>query len=249
VAYLEEAASRLGEEAGQVQWSPGEEGDWCRLVHFDPAGENHVLAAALYRFGAFSFERALHSVQSASPAERQRLAHDLLGLRGAHDIPLRELELANYTFDLTLDQGGYFELKRHRMMTQTVQPLSTLLGYALPKVITQAGFEPAYTAAMRAADLAYRELAKELPAVASYVVPNAYNRRVLLQLNLRSALHLVGLRSAANAHFSMRRAAQRMAEDIRAASPLLGAYVHTNPDETWQQVEAAHFSAAVVYPE
>lgn len=249
VPYLEEIARKLEEEARQVQWTPGEEGDWCRLVDFDPAGENRVLAGALYRFGGFSYERALRMVQSASPETRQRLADDLLGQRGPHDIPLRELELANYTFDLTLDQGGYFELKRHRMMTQTVQPLTTLLGYALPKRINQAGFEPAYTAAMAAADRAYRALVKEFPAAASYVVPNAYNRRVLLHLNLRSATHLLELRSAANAHFSMRRAAQRMAEDIRAASPLLGAYVRTNPDETWQQVEDAHFSAAVVYPE
>jgi thymidylate synthase ThyX len=249
VAYLEESARKLEEEAGQVDWTPGEEGDWCRLVDFDANGEERVLAGALYRFGGFSFERAVQAVRSASPETRQRLVDDLLGLRGAHDIPLRELELANYTFDLTLDQGGYFELKRHRMMTQTVQTLSTRLGYAVPKMISEAGFEPTYHAAMRAADQAYRALVTEFPAAASYVVPNGYNRRVLLQLNLRSAIHLVGLRSAANAHFSMRRAAQRMAEDIRTVSPLLGAYVRTNADESWQQAEENHFSAAVVYPE
>jgi thymidylate synthase ThyX len=249
VAYLEESASRLGAQASLVQWTPGEEVDWCRLVDFEAGGEDRVLAGALYRFGGFSYERALQTVQAANGEVRQRLADDLLGPLGAHDIPLRELELANYTFDLTIDQGGYFELKRHRMMTQTVQPLTTLLGYAVPKAISLAGFEMAYTAAMRAADQAYRVLAAELPSVASYVVPNAYNRRVLLHLNLRSAIHLVSLRSAANAHFSMRRAAQRMAEDIRAASPLLGKYVRSNPNETWQQVEANHFSAAVVYPD
>ena len=52
------------------------------------------------------------------------------------------------------------------------------------------------------------------------MVPNGYNRRVLMEMNLRSALHLVTLRGAANAHFSMRRAAQRIAErDSRRLAP------------------------------
>ena len=248
VPYLEATAQRLGQKAAGLAWTPGEEGDWCRLVDFDPAGEDRILAGALYRFGSFSFERALDFVRRAAPPERQALAEDLLGPRGPHDIPLRELELANYTFDLTLDQGGYFELKRHRMMTQTPQPLSTLLGYALPRAVVEAGLEGPYCAAMEAADRAYRALAQELPDAAAYLVPNGYNRRVLLHLNLRSAMHLVSLRSADNAHFSMRRAAQRLAEDIRAAAPLLGKYILTNPVETWQQVETAHFSAVQIFP-
>ena len=248
VPYLEESADRLGQKAAGLAWSAGEEGDWCRLLDFDPAGEDTILAGALYRFGAFSFERALDFVRRATPQERQALAEDLLGSRGPHDIPLRELELADYSFDLSLDQGGYYELKRHRMMTQTPQPLSTLLGYALPRAMVEAGMESPYRAAMEAADRAYRALAKSLPDVASYLVPNGYNRRVLLRLNLRSAMHLVSLRSNANAHFSMRRAAQRLAEDIRAATPLLARYILTNPDETWQQIEAAHFSAVQIYP-
>ena len=248
VPYLEDVAYSLETEAARVAWAVGEEGDWCRMVDFEAGGEERILAGALYRFGGFSFERALGYVRGVPEETRKRLIDDLLGQLGPHDIPLRELELANYTFDMTLDQGGYFELKRHRMMTQTAQPLTTALGYAIPRAISDAGFEAPYHAAMQAAHKAYRALAEEFPAAASYVVPNAYNRRVLLHLNLRSAIHLVSLRSASNAHFSMRRAAQRMAEDIRAASPLLGRYLRTNPEETSQRVEEDRFSAVVVYP-
>jgi thymidylate synthase ThyX len=246
VDYLVNTASQLEAEAARLEWQPGEEGDWCRMVEYDLRGDERVLAAALYRFGGFSYERALSSVAAMQPDEREHLAEALLGGREPFDIPLRELELANFTFDLTLDQGGYFELKRHRMMTQTTQGLTTRLGYALPRGMSLAGFESEYRAAMDAAHRAYGAIAKELPAAASYLVPNGYNRRVLLHLNLRSALHLVSLRSAANAHFSMRRAAQRMAEDIRTASPLLGRYLLTNPGETWQQVEEEHFTETVV---
>ena len=157
-------------------------------------------------------------------------------------MPLREMEYAGFTFDVTLDQGAYFELKRHRMMTQTAQPLSTLLGYALPKAVVEAGVQDAYRRAMESADAAYRKLASFQPDVASYVVPNGYNRRVLLSMNLRGAMHLVGLRSAGNAHFSIRRVAQRIAEDIRAAAPLLGEYLTVNTEETWQGIEEQFFA-------
>jgi thymidylate synthase ThyX len=247
VPYLEETALRLGRDTEAVP--PAREEDWCRLAAYDADGEERVLAAALYRYGTCSFDQALTYVKTAEYAERLRLAHDLLGRRGRHDIPLRELEFAGLTYDLTLDQGGYFELKRHRMMTQTVQSLSTLLGYALPRRMVEAGMEEAYRRAMQAAHQAYRRLGEVFPAVASYVVPNGYNRRVLLVTNLRSAMHLLSLRSAANAHFSMRRVAQRMADQVRTAFPLLGAYVNTFSGETWRMVEMEHFSATNVSPE
>jgi len=243
VPYWQEAAQRLIAAAGAVKWEPADEGDWLRVVDYDPAGEEKVLAAALYRFGAFSFAQALATVRAAGPEGRKQLIEALFAGRGKHDMPLRELEYAGFTIDVTLDQGGYFELKRHRMMTQTTQPLSTLLGYAVPKAVVEAGVEDAYRRAMNRADAAYRKLADFHPDVASYVTPNGYNRRVLLSLNLRGAMHLVGLRSAANAHFSIRRVAQRIAEEIRIVAPLLGGFLPVNAEETWQGIETQFFAA------
>ncbi len=247
VAYLEDTARDLSAAAADLPPANPDQ-DWCTLTACDPAGEQRVLAAALYRFGNFSFAQALEHVQRATPAEQQALAARLLGRRGRHDIPLRELEYAAYTLDLLLDQGGYFELKRHRMMTQTPQPLSTRLGYALPRAISDAGMEAPYRAAMNAAHAAFCRLEPVLPHVAAYVVPNGYNRRVLIEMNFRSALHLVTLRGAANAHFSMRRAAQRIADEICAVSPLLGQYIHIDTAESWQSVEQNYFTATAVVP-
>jgi hypothetical protein len=164
------------------------------------------------------------------------MARSLLGNMGEHDKPLRELEHTTYTFDLLLDQGGYAEFKRHRMMTQTPQALTTRLGYVLPRQIVKAGFEVQYRSAMEAAAASYEELADWNPHVASYVVPNGFNRRVLFTMNLREAFAFCQLRSAANAHFSMRRVAQRVAEEIRRVHPLLAKYMHL-PEETWQEIE------------
>jgi len=215
--------------------------DWCQLISFDPDGENKVLAAVLYRLGEMPYTNALETIRSAKGDQRKRLADNLLGKLGEHDTPPREMEHTAYTFDLILDQGGYGEFKRHRMMTQTPQALTTHLGYALPRQIVSGGFEQPYRSAMQLAAETYEQLFQWNPQVASYIVPNGYNRRILFSLNLREAFTFCKLRSAANAHYSMRRVAQRVAQEIRRVHPLLAEYMYL-PDESCQDIETEYFT-------
>jgi thymidylate synthase ThyX len=230
------------------EWNPStslrtrvESREWCSLVNYDGNGEDKVLAAALYRFGEMAYADALEYVKSLGTADLEALAESLLGRLGKYDVPLRELEYSTYTFDLVMDQGAYAEFKRHRMMTQTAQRLTTRLGYATPQLITEAGFGSAYEAAMESASKMFEKLYAFNPHVAQYVVPNGFNRCVLAQFNLREAYAFCQLRSAANAHFSIRRVAQRMYEEMSRAHPLLTKYMKL-PDETVQSVEENHFT-------
>lgn len=241
VPYWQSAAQELTQAAADLIL-PDEVNNWCNLVSCQPGAENQALAAALYRFSDYSYAQLLTFIELAPPAERERLAAMLLAKRETYDIPLRELEFTAYSFDVELDQGAYFELKRHRMMTQTAQPLTTRLGYALPRQMVTAGFETPFRQAMLAAQKCYEEIAAYNPQAAAYVVPNAFNRRVLLGCNWRSLDHFVSLRSAPNAHFALRRVAQRMAAEVRAATPLLGGYLRPNPDENWQELEREFFA-------
>ncbi len=242
VPYLVETGREIGKWLNPESRMDDEKpDDWCRLIDWDRDGEIKVLSAALYHLGDMSFTQALGYVKSLKETECAALAHALLSRLGEHDIPLRELEYSVYTFDLTMDQGAYAEFKRHRMMTQTPQRLTTRLGYATPRLMTEAGFEPRYETAMNAADETYRKLYRYNPQVAQYVVPNGYNRRVLAQFNLREAYAFCQLRSARNAHFSIRRIAERMYQELRRVHPVLTKYMHL-PEETWQDVEEKYFS-------
>jgi len=127
------------------------------------------------------------------------------------------------------------------MMTQTPQKLTTRLGYATPRLITEAGFQADYDAAMESVSQMFEKLYQFNPSVAQYIVPNGFNRRVLAQFNLREAFAFCQLRSAANAHFSIRRVAQRMYEEMARVHPLLTKYMKLH-DETWQRVEEGHFT-------
>ncbi len=246
VPYLIETSAELGDWELRVGTRKSKienrkSRDWCQLVAYDKDGEKKVLAAVLYRFGEMAFEDALAYVKSLKKAARAKLAGTLLRRLGQHDIPLRELEYATYTFDLVMDQGAYAEFKRHRMMTQTPQLLTTRLGFATPRLIAEAGFGSRYEAAMQAAAETYEKLHAFDPQVAQYIVPNGFNRRVLAQFNLREAYHFCQLRGAANAHFSIRRVAFRMYEEMARVHPLLTKFMHL-PEGTWRGIEAEYFA-------
>ncbi len=243
IPYLVETGQDLGEAERRLAapQARGKQGDWCTLIDYDPDGENRVLSAALYRFGNMAFRESLERVNSLPLAEREALAENLLGRLAEHDAPLRELEHTFYTFEVVLDQGGYVELKRHRMMTQTPQVLTAGLGYGVPRRLVEAGLGDRYRTAMEMAQTTYAELAGWNPGVAAYIVPNGFNRRVLFTMNLREAFAFCSLRSAPNAHFSMRRVAERIAEEIRRVHPLLGRYMPM-PAETWKEVERKSFT-------
>jgi len=213
----------------------------CRLVSYDQNAENRVLAAGLYRFGTLSYEQYLQIVEAMKPEQRKTLAQQMLGSRSRFDVPIRELEHAFFTFDVVLDQGAYFELKRHRMMTQTPQSLTTKLGFALPRKLVQAGLRDIFMQAIEMVENTYDDIYQFNPDAASYIVPNAYNRRVLLTMNLRTVFHLVNLRAAPNAHFAFRRIANKIREEVLRVSPLLGSFIYQPDGETWQSIEDCHF--------
>ena len=239
VPYLVETCKGIRDVEAKG-WETGDQ-EWCGLTEYDRDGEKKVLAAALYRFGEMSYADALDYVESADEERKAALAETLLGRLGKYDVPLRELEYSTYTFDLVMDQGAYAEFKRHRMMTQTPQRLTTRLGYATPSLINEAGFSSQYEAAMEWAEKLYEKLYQESPTVAQYVVPNGFNRRVLAQFNLREAYAFCQLRAAANAHFSIRRVAQRIYEEIRRVHPLLTKYMKLH-EETSKGVEEGYFT-------
>jgi len=244
VPYLAETIKEFSLTPTPLPQGEGQ-AEWCTLIDYDKDGEDKVLAAVLYRFGEMAYADALSYVETLNDESKSSFAESLLGRLDKFDVPLRELEYCRYTFDLVMDQGAYAEFKRHRIMSQTPQRLTTRLGYATPLLITEAGFRAQYEAAMESASEMYEKLYQINPNVAQYIVPNGFNRRVLAEFNLREAFAFCQLRTAANAHFSIRRVAQKMYEEMARAHPLLTKYMKLH-DETWQGVEDGYFTSAAV---
>jgi len=213
----------------------------ARLVRFDSDFENQILLAAIIRYSGYTYAQAVEFLNSMTADARKEFYANIFGTLGDHDIPIRELEYGNFIFEVILDQGAYLELKRHRMMTQTPSPFTPRFGYSIPLQIKKAGLLNDYESVMEKAGETYHRLASISIPAASYVLPNAYNRQVILQSNFRSLFHFLSLRSAANAHFSMRRIAQEMTDHVIEVAPNLGSYLRTNPGESAQQIEKEYF--------
>ncbi len=244
-AFLQETTNYLTRAAGQLRVDESRQADWLELSADDPEAETRLLTALLYRYARGNgYAQIFTHVSGLSADERKDLFAKILAKRGKFDPLPREMEHCTYTADLLVDQGAYFEIKRHRMMTQSPQPFSPLYGYALPRLITESGMEAAYHQALRTAADTYWRIASQLsPDVAAYILPNGYNRRLLMTFNFRAADHFISLRSAPNAHFAVRRAAQRLADEIRKVHPTLGAWLRPAGGETWQTIESDHFTS------
>ena len=242
IAYLPEVSKYAREISSAM---PNTKSEPFQLTNIDLDGEDKILAAVLYRFGKASFQDCLRHVQGLSQPEKQAIVDKLFEKVAKYDNPLRELEYANASFDLIMDQGAYFEFKRHRMMTQTVQDFSIEHGFATPLAISEAGLEGKYKACMAEIAELYCKIAAWNPQVAAYVLPNAYNRRVFCQSNLRSLFHFIMLRSASNAHFSIRRVAYGMLELLQPHYPLFATKILTKGDLSSQEIEAQYFSKIV----
>jgi thymidylate synthase ThyX len=240
--YLRAVEAKMMQQARLIAELVDDLQDFSMLA-WDPDGQERILAAVLFRFGhQADYQHCYDHVVSLSAEQKARLSAELMADRGPFDQPLREFEYAQMSFEAVMDQGAYFEFKRHRMMTQTVQPLTASLGFAVPKGITASGCEAAYLDVMRQAAMLYDQIKKDNPAVASYVIPNGFNRRVLFTMNLRQVFHFCRLRGAENAHFSIRRAAYRLAEAVKKVYPLLGAYLDLPSDASWRSIEDQFFS-------
>ena len=89
---------------------------------------------------------------------------------------------------------------------------------------------------------AYREIAAEFPDEAAYVVPNAYNRRVLLTMNLRELFHFTQLRGAPNGHFAYRRIALKAYEIAKEVYPAFAPFMRCEKYPSSSEIEQEFFA-------
>ena len=239
--YLIQIEREITKKSSEVYSVNSPDDTWCECTDYDEDGVFQILAALFFRFSNLSFKEAYEYISHLPQHKLESAAESLLGNLGMHNIPVRELEYAQISFDLIIDQGAFFELKRHRMMAQTAQPFSPQFGYAIPRILSEAGLLDRYKTVMEKAKDTFYAIHKINQHAAAYILPNAFNRRVFLKMNLRSAHHLCKLRSAPNAHTAIRRAAQRISEEIRIKFPIFAKYYKFGSGETWQTLENDFF--------
>jgi thymidylate synthase ThyX len=208
-----------------------------RLVSYDPDGERAVLAALMFRATGRAYEAIAADVASYSTDRIGVLLNEALSGIGGHEAPVREFEGTAYTFEIVCDFGAYRDIQRHRMATQTQQPLSCELGYTIPTDAHEAGLAGRMSEALERARESWGALADVDPIHAQYAVPLAFRKRFLLRMNLREMFHFVGLRSRVQGHESYRRVAWAVKDEVERVHPNLGALIPAEYDAAAVETE------------
>ncbi len=239
-AYWQETAPVIRELAQELLSSaptspPAQSGE-VRLLQGPDQPEARLAAAILYEHSDLPYEAVWRQVQALAPEQHQRVIREYDSRRRMHgdtvhgykDPPLRALEHLTFTFEILVDYGAYRDIQRHRLATQTTQPLTCAHGYDVPELLTQSGFEAEFRAAMDQAASTFAQLTQEHPQEAQYVVPLAYRKRVLFTWNLRELHHFISLRSARQGHISYRRVAQAAYRELEREYPFLAQFIRVD---------------------
>lgn len=198
----------------------------------DHLAEQRISAALLSRYAKIPMPAAM-DILAKNPDKQTALIKAAVEDRGPHDAPCREFEHAWFQHEIVMDYGAWRDIQRHRICTQTNQPLGTELGYDIPQEITDIGQAKNFTKVMDMAGKLNREiLAAGLEAEAEYVVPMAYRRRLLIGWNLRELFHFIELRSGRKGHPSYRRIAQEIWRGLQQTHPLFASLIRVDLSET-----------------
>lgn len=194
----------------------------------DNLAEMRIAAALLSRHALIPMEQSLNMVSRDRPLQ-EKIIRTALEDRGPHEVPPREFEHAWFQHEIVMDYGAWRDIQRHRICTQTNQPLGTELGYDMPEEIGEIGKAKEYAEVMDQTRRLNREiLAAGLIAEAQYVVPMAYRRRLLVSWNLRELFHFIELRSGKKGHPSYRRIAQEIWRTLDESHPVLASLIRVD---------------------
>jgi thymidylate synthase ThyX len=215
--YLAENRMAMDEMAAKVFPTEGEPDTEpsVTLVDFDPDAEVKLVASMLYPYTDRSEVEVEERVRSMSTDERIAVVRAYCGDRtNRRHKPGRALERPFYRFDVLTDYGAFRDLQRHRMLTIEWQRLTPRHGFTRPESVDAAGVADRFDEAMERSEALFDAMEPDFPDQASYAVALAYRIRFVMQLNARSAMHLLELRTTPQGHPAYRWVAQQMHERI-----------------------------------
>lgn len=195
------------------------------LIHYGKEALEDAAASILYRWSSLSYDDALSQVKSPGPSRAMEVFKYVSSRFPEGLKPIRELEHITYTFDLMMDQGAYYEFKRHRMLTASAQEPTVSLGYRVPPAIEKCGMKQDFSDAVKESTECFSSIEESSPFAAGYIATNAHYRRVLATMNLRELATFIKLRSAPFAHFTIRELALEMLEELRKVHPEFAEFI------------------------
>lgn len=204
------------------------------LVEYDPEGENKIICAMLYSApnNHSAWNEILGRVKALSPLEKRKIIDAYFAGRTQRWQKVgRALENVFVRFDIVMNIGAWRDLHRHRMLTQQRQHFSIAHGYDVPPEVINAGFEPAYRAAIEQVEAVHRTIARRDADLAQYAVTMAHRLRFMQWTNLRECFWEIELRTIPEGHPDYRHIEQAKFRLLEKVYPLLAERMRVNLGE------------------
>jgi len=196
----------------------------------DPGAFEVELATTLvYEHCSYPYRQIRRVIEALSASRRQEILDAGLRHRGRHDEMLRGFRAGHqFCFDILMDIGGFRDMHRHRRCIQIEQRFTTQHGYEVPAELEPAGALEDFRSAIELAGDRVCTLARspvpEALENSEYAIALGYRKRTLFKMDFAEAVYIAELRTTPAGHFSYRRIAYGMYEEVRKRHPSLAPY-------------------------
>lgn len=198
--------------------------DWTGKGTSDPeeSAIDKMVNAILFEHSAVGYETIQKEIDGKNLEEKLIILRKAIEKLGKHDNPINVFKLVNYEAEFTVSEACWHQLLRHRKVNWIIQEPGVSNGITVPPNVKQSGTEELLEESAKRSEELYAKLMNDnLPLVASYVVTNAHNRRLLGSFDLWELYHLTNLRMSEGAQWDIKNVVGMLADEISKHHPNL----------------------------
>ena len=216
---LRQAAAEL------MKGMPIQQAKVVELLDDDPL-EIEIAATLLYGACHYPYKQLRDVIAGLEEPVRREIIDLGLRKRGRHDeLPRPFCAGQKFRFDILMDIGGFRDMHRHRRCIQVDQGYSAAHGFDEPDEVKSGGMSDRYCANMKqAAEAAQKIAASGAEPDSHYLLPLAYRKRCLFSMDFAETLYISELRTTEAGHWSYRRVAWEMYQEVARQYPYLAQY-------------------------
>jgi thymidylate synthase ThyX len=198
--------------------------DWTGKDAHSPeeAAIDKMIKAILFEHSSLRYEDIEKKTQRADWESKLIILRKAIEKLSRHDNPINVFKLVGYEAEFVISEACWHQLLRHRKVNWIAQEPGISNGITVPPNVKQSGAKELLESATRKSEKLYEKLMDEnLPEIASYVVTNAHNRRVMGSFDLWELYHLINLRMSEGAQWDVKNIVRILAEEIHNYHPNL----------------------------
>lgn len=199
-----------------------DETDEVELVDFDHDTEAHILAGLVVKSTTLDYQSAKNIVRGWDPVKKEAVFTAATQHLNSYDPVLREFEMSDFVFNITITASAFAQMKRHRMATIIDGAYAPALGVKIPHTIIDSGIKSVFMEKIDMINQLYTEAYERWGYVADYILSNAHRKNIIVKCNFRELVHIARLRCDQHAQWDIREICDSMIQKVREKLPLIG---------------------------